>query len=425
MKDRKMAATLHTKHVAKILAVLVTAVFGLSLVGCSAADAASAGEETKVAVRVQTAAKGTFETYARNSAKVSAGQEIMVVPKVAGTVKSVNFDIGQKVARGDVLFVIDDADISLQAAQAEAGYLAAQANYDRAVGGGASQQVLQVETAAAAAKINRDNAELALSRTKALFEIGAASQQALEAAQSGFDLADEQYRSASENLEVTKNQVLRENEAAASAALKQAKAAFDLAQRQLENTVVTAEIDGVVGMRTISAGSVVGPQAPVMSLVDISKVTLEFGVSDTIVNQIEAGRTKVELTFSALGDKAFSGMVKAVSPAAGAQSMTYLVKVELDNPGGNVKPGMFASVRVILSSLPDVISLPISAVVTKDEGSYVYVVQEEVAHLKQVTTGEVNETDIVITEGIAEGEMVVVRGQNLLEDLTPVLVAEE
>ncbi len=224
---------------------------------------------------------------------------------------------------------------------------------------------------------------------------------------------------------MTKNQVLRENEAAASAALKQAKAAFDLAQRQLENTVVTAEIDGVVGMRTISAGSVVGPQGPVMSLVDISKVTLEFGVSDTIVNQIEAGRTKLELTFSALGDKAFSGMVKAVSPAAGAQSMTYLVKVELDNPGGNVKPGMFASVRVILSSLPDVISLPISAVVTKDEGSYVYVVQEGVAHLKQVTTGEVNETDIVITEGIAEGEMVVVRGQNLLEDLTPVLVAEE
>jgi multidrug resistance efflux pump len=306
MKGRKTVRTLHKKLIAAITAALLCA----ALVGCSAADAAASAEASKIAVSVKPIEKGTLETYARNSAKVLASREIMIVPKVSGTVESLHFDIGQKVSKGDVLFVIDDTDISLQAAQAEAGYLAAQANYDKTVGGGASQQLLQLETAVNTAKINLDNAALALNRAQELFNIGAASQQALEAAQSSFALADQQYRTASENLSLTKNHILQENEQAVAAALKQAKAAYDLAQRQLSNTVVTSDIDGIVGIRTISAGSVVGPQSPVMSVIDISKVTVEFGVSDAIVNLIRAGETPVEIEIGALGSKKVMGKVK-------------------------------------------------------------------------------------------------------------------
>jgi multidrug efflux pump subunit AcrA (membrane-fusion protein) len=408
----------------KIIATLAVASLCVSLAGCTAADAA-VSEEAKIPVSVTTIQKGAFETYARNSAKVLAGKEIMIVPKVSGTVQSVNFDIGQKVSSGDVLFVIDDTDISLQAAQAEAGYLAAKANYDKTVGGGASQQLLQLETAAHTAKINLDNAQLSLTRTEELYNIGAVSLQSLEAAQSGFDLANQQYQMASENLEITKSHLLKENEQAVGAALKQAKAAWDMAKRQLANTVVTAQIDGIVGMCTIAEGSVVGPQGPVMSVVDISKVTVEFGVSDSVINLIEAGKTKVELTFGALGDKKVNGTVKAVSPTVGAQTMTYLVKVEIENPDHSIKPGMFASIRVVLNTLTDAVSVPLRAVFTKNGASCVYVVKDGRSALREVATGISNETDMQIIEGLEEGETVVVRGQNLLEDGTPVVIAEQ
>jgi RND family efflux transporter MFP subunit len=105
--------------------------------------------------------------------------------------------------------------------------------------------------------------------------------------------------------------------------------------------------------------------------------------------------------------------------------MTYLVKVEIDNADLSIKPGMFASIRVILQTLEDVIKVPVSAVFTKNGASCVYVVNEEKAVLRKVTTGISNESDMVITEGLSEGEVVVIRGQNLLEDQAPVMIAEE
>lgn len=409
----------------KIIAGFVAGGLCVGLVGCSASKAPASQDVPAVAVKVVDIAKSTMDTYARNSAKITPYQEIMIVPKVSGTVETVNFDIGQKISAGEVLFTIDDVDISLQTAQAEAGYLAAKANYDRTVGGGARQQLLQLQTAVNTTKVNLDDATLALARTQELFAIGAASQQALEAAQSRYALSEEQYQSASDNLALTNNQLLGENKLAVEASLKQAKAAYDMAQRQLQNTVVVSDIDGIVGMSTLSVGAVVGPQSPVMSVIDISKVVLEFGVSDSIINAIKAEQTKVEIEISALGGKTYQGVVSAVAPTADAKTMTYQVKVEIENADQSIKPGMFASIKIILQTIEDVIAVPCNAVFEKNGKTNVYVVQDNKAVLREVVVGISNESDTQINEGLQEGEAVVIEGQSLLEDGLLVSVVKE
>ena len=419
MREKKMC-----KNIRKISVLALAAGICALGAGCSATEPQASEYEANIAVSVLEIKKDFMETSVRNTASVVAHKEIIIIPRAAGIVETVNFDIGDSVSEGDVLFTIDDTDLRLQVAQAEAGYQSARANYDRTVGGGAQQQLLQLESAVNGAKIRLDDAQLMLERTQALYDIGAASQKALEDVQSGYSQLLEQYTSAADNLALTQSQLLPENEATVAAAMKQAKAAYDMALRQLSHTTVKADIDGVVGMRELAEGAMVGQTSPVMSVIDISKVVLEFGVADTVISHIKAGETKVEIEIASLGSRVYTGVVRAVAPAADARTMMYTVKIEIDNEDQSIKPGMFASIKTVLQKIDDVITVPRDAITEKGGHHYVYIVQDNKAIQREVALGISNETVTQLLEGVQEGETVVIRGQNLLEDGIAVTVVE-
>ena len=150
------------------------------LVGCSA----EAGSEDEMGVKVETSKieLGNLEEHRIISSTVSADKEIQIVPKVSGTVKIVNFELGDTVKTGDVLFEIDQSDVQIQVDSARAGVQTAEAAVNSAVanknmnsGSNMDIQISQMEAGLETSKLNYKDLKDNLERTKLLYESGGVS----------------------------------------------------------------------------------------------------------------------------------------------------------------------------------------------------------------------------------------------------------
>lgn len=408
------------------------ALMAMSVTACGSSGAAGTSTDisTAVAVNVQQVQLGSMESYIKVSTQVSANSSVDVIPKVGGTVESLNVEVGDLVSAGQLLFVVDDTDLQISAQtalagiqQAQAGVNSAQAQYNSAVGGSSQSQLDSARTAMESAKINYDDAAKNLERTKELFAVGGASQTEVEALESGVELARQQYEAAKNQYDLLNDKILKESEAAAAAGVRQAQAGVESArsqynsiQNQIANTRVKAEVSGMVASNNVTVGGTVSMGAPAMTIMDIDTVKVVLGVSDQAINQIAIGST-VYVTISAASDEVFEGHVSNIAPAPDNQTMLYPVEVELKNPDHLIKPGMFASAKLVLSAQDGVISLPINAVVSKNDETYVFVLQDDNTVKKvSVQTGMTNDESIEIVSGLAEGDQVVIRGQDYLVD---------
>jgi len=404
-------------------AAITCACLAFSLVGCSSAAAETQTEEpSAVNVVAEPVKRDAMSSYIILSSRLEPNNEVTVIPKVSGTVKKVNVEVGQSVAKGDALFEIDDTDIALSAAQADAALASARANYEMTVGGSMKSQLLQLETAMNSAKENLDTAELGLERTQALFDIGSVSQQALESAQTGYDMALLQYETAREAYELTRDTIQKQTANVAQAGVNQAKVASQLAGRQLEYAVVRAEIDGVIGSCTVSEGMMASPSSASVSIVDLSSMVINVAIPDNMLSRIKQG-AEAEITVDGAEPSQFVGTVESIAPSADRMSMLFPVKIRVNNPDGALKSGMYATVRIAAEQKSDAISVPISAVLKSGNEYYVYVVRDGVAVRTVVTRGIANEEMIEITEGLSDGDAVVTKGQDFLEDQTPVVLS--
>lgn len=393
--------------------------------GCGAGKPAGDMSQmtTSVAVETQEIALQPMEQYVSVSSKVSSEQEVSVVPKTSGTVKKLYVGLGDTVKAGDILFEIDDTEARLQVQQAQASLESAQANYDQNVGGSLETQLDQMQATVDSYQIQYDDLKKELEETEALYEIGAASQSEVDNLKSSVNKAKIQLESAQKQLELNKGSILEDTKKSLQANITQAEASLASAQKQLDDTKVRAEIDGIVGTLNISEGSVVNAQGEAMTLVNMDNLKVSFHVSEDVINEISVS-SPVYITVSAVSDDPMTATddpmtatVTNISEAADSSTRLYQVEAALSNTEGNLKPGMFANVRLVTETKEDTIVVPLNTVLTDNGEKYVFVVDENnIAHKTVVETGLENATYIEITSGLNIGDTVVTKGQDFLSD---------
>ncbi len=352
-------------------------------------------------------------------ARIHAQQEIVVSPKVSGRVETVKADIGQRVARGDVLFTLETKDYEAQARQAQAALGSAEANLTRTSDSSLSSQVIQAQAAVKQAQVQYDDANDQYGRTKKLFDQGSASQQQLDSVKAKLDSAGIALDAAKQNLSLIQDKGGPQSTGVASTQVDQAQATADLAESQLSNAIIRSPLDGVVAARNVDPGELVASGVPAFVVIDVGSVTAEASVEEGMVRTIHVGE-QVPVAIDAAGIAKAVGTVQTVSPAADARTLAYTVKIRIDNPGDAVRPGMFARVSFPVDSRQNVLVVPNTAVVTETGISYVYAVvqQDGVSVVKKITveTGLSDETVTEITHGIDEGTVVITEGQSFLND---------
>ena len=280
-------------------------------------------------------------------------QIVPVNSRVQGYIKEIRFKEYEPVKKGDTLVIIDDADMRLRVAQANADYqnaLAGRTVADRSVGV-ASANVAVSEASIAEAKVLMENAAVDLDRYRKLLEKDAVTRQQYDGAETDYKAKKARYemlarqRSATTSVVAETRQRIAQNDAG----IELAKALLETAELNLSYTVITAPCDGYASRKEIQIGQLVQPGQTLLDIVDGSEVWITANYKETQLKHIHPG-SEVEIKVDAIPDKTFTGKVVSLSTATGAA----LSLLPQDNSAGNfVKVRQRIPVRIELTDNAD------------------------------------------------------------------------
>ncbi len=410
-----------TKLKFAVLTALLFVVAAVAFSACGGSRANVRKDETAAtttpsAVTVTTAAaiKRDLPRFFEATGSLAGDQQTDVAPQTQGKVVAVGVDIGSPVRRGQMLVQLDDTELKLHVEQAAAQLEQAKANVRQAEEkiGLRSGQAFDPNRVAevAAAKVALDLAEKNLTRAEKLIESGDVSRSFYDDARARRDQLKEQYdvQLAQARQNYAGVQVNRTSVANAAAALA-------LARKNLSYAVITSPIDGFVSERTADLGEYVSPQQKVATVVRTNPLRVRIDIPEQAIPEVQIGQS-VSATTSAWPDRNFSGRVARIAPNVSAQSRTLTVEAEIENSSGTLKPGQFATVRILQPRTQPAVLVPSRAVSTQAGVSRVFVIKDGHAQQRIVQTGQTEGDLIEIKNGVAADEQVATSNLEMLSD---------
>jgi HlyD family secretion protein len=260
---------------------------------------------------------------------------VQVGSQVSGTIQSLYADFNTQVKKGQVIARLDPSLFEARLGQAKANLISAHANVERS-----RAQVGDTEQKYARARELADQKLLPISD--------------LETAKANFDAARAQVK-------------------ASDAAVSQAQANVNQAELDLSHTVIATPIDGVVIARNVDVGQTVAAsfQAPVLFVIanDLAKMRVNAAIDEADVGRIENGQD-VSFRVDAYPDRTFAGRIEQVrlQPTTVQNVVTYNTIISVDNAELRLRPGMTATVSVIVNRADDALRIPAAALRFRPEG---------------------------------------------------------
>lgn len=386
------------------------------------------------------------------SGKIVPDQETKVAARAGGKVADVKVAEGAAVKKGDALVQLEADDLVSQQKQAEAGLIASKAKLADTQAGARSQEIRGLESAVQSAEASLHQADAAVEQAKAGFELAQKSynrlrnmfdststvtkedmdkgtfeyekaKAAYEQAQAQQQAAAAQVAAASSKLELVQIGPTDNTLEALQADVNRLTAGLELANNALANASIVSPVDGIVSKRSIQPGEMAQPGAALMTIVRMDPVQVELSVPETHIGKMKTG-AQVEVKVSHLPDRTFPGTIEFVSPVSNANSTTFPVKVSVANPGGALLAGMLAEVRLKQNPQQTGLEMPKSALVTKDQKTFVYAVADGAAKLIEVTTADKNADWVYVKDnpGLKPDVLIVINPSERLTDGSKVKV---
>lgn len=428
----------------------VAIIFSLFLTSCggSKVESANANANSAPSVVDTTSAQAVVKeipTYFEATGSLASDAQTDVAPAVGGKIVQVNFDIGSYINKGDVMVRLDDRDARIRLEQTQAqveqqkkSVIQAEANVNQAIATLRQTQVRlgvkdgetfeiknfsQVKSVVAQLEL----ADKELTRTTRLLETGDVSRQLYDQRKSQRDALLGQLDEARSNAAVAIRAIntAQAQVDTARTAVGIQRAAVDTAQTQVEqankaivDTVVYAPISGYIAERTADLGEFISPSAPnakIATIVRTSVLRMKIDIPEQNIGQVANGQG-ISLQTSAYPDRNFAGTVVRIAPNLNATARTLSVEAEVENVGGLLKPGQFATVRINQGKAKPTVMIPATAVKAEGDTNSVFVIKDGRAEQRQVKIGQLENNLIEIQQGIQEGESVATSNINQIYD---------
>ena len=298
------------------------------------------------------------------SANLEAVWSTEVSTKADGRIDKLFVEEGDRVTAGMVLARLDMNELAAQVMQAEGQVLQAQATLEQN--------------------------ELNFQRMDALYRQNAVSAHTLDSARTQRDLALGGVRAAQGNLILLKT--------------------------RLDNANILSPLNGVVIRRHVQAGAFSKAGAAIFTVADVSTLLAKAVVGEAQIAELTLGKS-VNVKVDALKGQEFKGRVTRLSPAASVPTRTFTAEVSIPNPGEQIKVGMFANADIVGQERKNVLAVPESALVMREDQKTVFVVAEENRVVQKVLKlGDAAGGYVEVLSGVKEGERIIVAGQHKLKD---------
>lgn len=357
-------------------------------------------------------------------------QSVNIGSKITGNISEMRVEENQMVKEGDILCILDDSRLQAQVRAARAQLNRSLANLAQLEAGSRPQEVLRDENSARRAELKMLNAKANLERRRQLMDIGAISRQDFDAAELEYTTAEADYQSAVQQLSMTQEGTRTEQIEMARAQVAQDQASLENEEASLRETVIRAPMSGVVVGKPMPKGQTVQVSTStaqvIMQLADLSKMQVEALVDETDIGRIQVGQDAT-FTVDAYPGKEFAGKVVRISSAATTQQnvVFYTVTIVVDNQQGLLKPSMTARVVIQTGRVENVLMVPNNAVRDRNGVKTVQILRDGNTVQQKVKIGMNNDEYVEITEGLQEGDVVIVSaartsGQQTSGGLMPV-----
>ena len=321
-------------------------------------------KNSQITVEVLSAKKMLLEATASFSAGLEPEWITEISAKVDGRIEQVTVKEGDWVESGTVAMTLENSDNLAQIMQAQGNLLAAQSNLEQA--------------------------ELDYSRYAALAKDGAIAEQVLDNARTKRDAARGQVQTSQGSLA--------------------------LAEEKVANLNITVPRSGVVTKRHLQEGAFVRSGTPLLTVADTRKLLAKATIGESQIADLMVG-SKVKVLVDAISNEEFEGVITMISPMADLPARTFNADITIDNKENRLKAGMFAKVEIPLNQTKNVIAVPESAIVLREDQPSIYVVTDNQAVSQRIIkTGIAQNGWVEVIEGLNEGETFVAAGQNKLRD---------
>src|SRR5438552_1728187 len=217
-----------------------------------------------------------------------------------------------------------------------------------------------------------------------------------------------------------------------------AKGKLDVAKASLERTEtllgfakITAPFSGVITKRMVDPGAFIpaatsgsaAQNAAIVTLTDFNRVRVQVAVPE-LETSLVATDQPVKVTVDGLPGRGFDGKVTRFSYTLDEASKTMLAEIELPNPKLELRPGMYAIVKIGIERKEDALLVPVDALVVEKAGAFVFTVVDNKAKKTPVKTGFNDGTNVEIVSGVKAGQPVILVGKRVLSDGQAVKVSE-
>ena len=217
-----------------------------------------------------------------------------------------------------------------------------------------------------------------------------------------------------------------------------AKAKWDVAQANLEHTEtllnytkIIAPFSGIVTKRMVDPGAFIpaatsgsaAQNAAVVTIMDSGKVRIQAAVPEAEVPFISKG-VPAKVTVEELAGRNFEGEVSRDAHALDTATKTMLTEIELPNPKSELRPGMYATVKLLVEKKTDALLLPVAGLIVEKAGTSVFTIAEGKAKKTPVKTGFNDGANVEVLDGLKPDQQIIVTGKQAVTDGQPVQVME-
>ena len=290
------------------------------------------------------------------SGTLEGEEQANIVSKIPERIVGIKVRVDQYVQAGTVLFELDKGGASSQFYQSQAVFLNAQKDFER---------------------------------MKNLFNEGAVSRQALDQAQTGYDVA---------------------------------KANFEAAKSTVE---ITSPLSGVVTAINVNIGDIANPAIVMATVANIGRMKAKFNVGESDVPSFYVGQS-ARIFSEMKPDVIQEGKIFQLSKSANIESRTFEIQAIFSNTKDRwFKPGMFCRVNVNMKTKKDALVIPLAAVVKANNSDGVYLISNDKSYYKSIITGITDGSSIEVISGLKAGDKIVTLGMNNLKEGTVVVISNK
>jgi RND family efflux transporter MFP subunit len=357
---------------------LAVCLAALWLAGCSESPRKVEANGTPVPVKIVTVTTEPWPEEYEATGTVRARTAAVLSSKVMGYVHEVHANIGDHVTAGQLLVVLDAADL-------QANYLRASAGREEA-----HSAIPEAENGVAAAKANLDLARATFKRMSDLFASKSISNQEYDESATRLKASEAAYAMAESKRVQLTSKIAQTDQELSAAGIQRSYA-------QLR-----APFAGMVTAKSVEPGNLATQGAPLLTIEREGAYRLEVPVEESRLALIRTG-SKVTVMLDALG-RTIEAAIGEVTPSVDAASRAYLVKIDLPAIS-QLRSGLFGRARFLVGTRP-VLWVPASAVMESGQVQSVFVVENGAAHLRLVTIGRKSAGRAEVLSGLNDREQV-------------------